>query len=41
MFLLTRREQCVIVSLLLIFLIGMGVKQWRQAHGIPRQVSNH
>lgn len=34
MFFLTRQEQQVIVLFFLIFLLGLGVKQWRAKHAL-------
>ncbi|MBX9742316.1 MAG: hypothetical protein K2W99_02065 [Chthoniobacterales bacterium] len=34
MFLLTYREQQIVVVFFLIFLLGLGVKQWRAHHSI-------
>lgn len=35
MFDLTRREQAVVAGFLILLILGLGVKHWRETHGLP------
>ena len=34
MFDLTRREQAVVAGFLMLLILGLGVKHWRETHGL-------
>ncbi|MDH4470845.1 MAG: hypothetical protein QE493_07765 [Verrucomicrobiae bacterium] len=37
MFFLTHREQSVIIAILIAFLVGLGVKEYRSTHSISKK----